>query len=471
MQNLPSQKVLSAHAEVAMLKVMKFGGSCLKTPEFLRKISQLVFAQDNIPVLVVSAVSGITDLLEHGLQEEGASPNRIEDIIQEVRKKHHHLLWKVDKKMRMKAILRMEVFLKKLEKFLLGVTYTGEITPSIRANILSYGERLSAILLEVVLKNAGKEAKALDSEEAGIVTDGLYENATADLFLCRRNLRQKVLPLLRSGIIPVITGFFGVTREGKVTLFGRNGSDYSAAVVAHSLDAEILELWKDVDGFMSADPRVVKNAHRIKRLSYYEAAELSYFGAKILHPRTFEPLLQQRIPIYVKNLSFPEEDGTVILPVSEERVEVIKSVAYNKDISIVSVYGPGVGYKPGIIAEIGKIFSEHGININSIITSQTCINLLLERKSAEKGYRLLLSSEVEAIERVRLRKDVALVAMVGEGLHRKKGLAARAFQAVASAGINIEMLSTGAPERAYYFIVKRNDVKRAVNSIHHEFFG
>ena len=453
-----------------MVRVLKFGGSCLKTTDSLRKVARLVVEGYKNPVVVVSAVSGITNLLEKCIQVENISEVEIKAAITDIRKIHHELLQPLKKDIKAEAFEEIDKKLTKLDRILLGILYTGEVSPSLRAVVLSFGERLSTIVIKAYLKASGREARVFESEQAGIVTDASFESATVNLEITARRLKGKILPLIKKGLIPVITGFYGISEDGKTTLFGRNGSDYSAAVVAHGLNAEALELWKDVDGFMSADPGVVKEARKIKRLSYYEAAELSYFGARIIHPRTFEPLLRKNIPVYVKNLHHPEKEGTIIFPSPEESETVVKSVAFNRDISIIGIYGPGVGYKPGVIARVGKLLCEFGININSIITSQTCINLLLEKRFAEKGYRLLLEATADPIEMVRLKKDVALVAIVGEGLHRRKGLAARAFHAVASAGINIEMLSTGAPERAYYFIVKRNEVERAVKSIHKEFF-
>ncbi len=453
-----------------MVKVLKFGGSCLKSPEDFKKVVSLLMEESEEPVVVVSAVSGVTDLLETCLYMEKFSEHQMRRRIARVEKIHRDLLRPLSKKHMREAIHAIETRVTRLERVLIGLHYTGEVSPSLRAYVLSFGERFSAVVLRAYLKEAGLQAEALESEEAGILAEGPHESATALLEATRERIRKNLMPLVKKGVIPVVTGFYGVNREGKMTLFGRNGSDYSAAVIAYSLDAVAVELWKDVDGFMSADPNIVEKAYNVTKLSYYEAAELSYFGARILHPRTFEPLMGKNIPVYIKNIHRPQEQGTVVMAHPEESERVIKSVAFNRDISIVSVYGPGVGYEPGIIARIGKILWENGININSIITSQTCINLLLERKFADRGYRLLLDAVSPPIEKVRLRKDVSLVAIVGEGLHRGKGLAARAFKAVASAGINIEMLSTGAPERAYYFIVKEDDVERAVRSIHREFF-
>jgi len=286
----------------------------------------------------------------------------------------------------------------------------------------------------------------------------------------RKNLAQCVLPVVNTGIVPVITGYFGCTVEGKITTFGRNGSDYCAAVIADGIDASRLEIWKDVDGFMSADPRIVKDAKNIDRLSYYEAAELSYFGAKILYPRTVEPLIKKDIPLHIKNIYCPEREGTVIRNGSYERTKIVKSITYNREISVLRIHGPGVGYKPGIIAEIGRILSDTGINIYSVITSQTCINLLLDLSDSRRSYEALKKLAGGVIERIDREGNIALIAVVGNGLLKSKGVAAKVFSAVAEEKINVEMISSGASEVAYYFIVQKKDLDSAVRAVHREFF-
>lgn len=300
--------------------------------------------------------------------------------------------------------------------------------------------------------------------------DCSYKNATALLPEVRDNLQQNVIPLVEKGIVPVITGYFGRTREGKVTTFGRNGSDYSAAVIAFGVNATHLEVWKDVDGFMSADPKIVQGSKRLDSLSYYEAAELSYFGAKVMHPRTVEPLAEKAIPLSIRNIHGLNNQCTLVSNRSYKRRNIIKSVTYNKEISVIKIKGSGVGYKPGIIAEIGRELFHMGINIFSVITSQTCINLLIDAKDSFKSYKSLNKLAGGVIEKVELEENIALIVVVGGGIQKKRGVAARVFSAVARENINVEMISSGASEVAYYFIVKSHDVRKAINAVHQEFF-
>jgi aspartate kinase len=365
---------------------------------------------------------------------------------------------------------KLEMTLGRIEKIITGIAYIGEATPAARNHVLSFGERLAASLLSTILEDRGMRACALETDKIGLITDNNFENATADLDLFRKNFRKIMRQTGKNNTIPVITGFFGVSESGKISTFGRNGSDYSASVVANAVQATILEIWKDVDGFMSADPKILKSAQRIDRLSYYEAAELSYFGAKILHPRALEPLAGMKISVRIKNLYDPKRPGTEIMPDGIERKDVIKSVTCNRQIAMLRIHGPGVGYKPGIIGRIGQRLADRGINIFSVLTSQTCINLLVDKKDARRSYRELREMEGGVIGRIDLEEDIALIAAVGEGILNRRGLAARIFTSVSKAGVNVEMISTGASEVATYFVVRNADTERTIHALHREFF-
>ena len=454
------------------MKIMKFGGSCLKDSDHFLRVAKIIRREKKPVVVVVSAILGVTDMILKALQEAFDSEVKILPFIEDLEDRHKRIVQEtIEKKaIKQKVYSSIEERLEKLERLLYGVAYIKDITDSVKALILSYGERFCGQILSGVIRDKGRDSLPLESDQIGLVTDDSFESATADLAETKENLERSVLPLVRKGISPVITGYFGCTKEGKITTFGRNGTDYSAAVIAHGLCADELEIWKDVDGFMSADPKIVDGAKKIDSLSYYEAAELSYFGAKILHPRTLEPVLNDKISICLKNLNAPNNDGSRLLKRSIERKGVIKSVTFNRDISVLKIRGPGVGYKPGVIAEIGNTLSDLGINIFSVITSQTCINLLLDSRDSLESYESIQALGDGVIEKVEREDDIALVSVVGEGLQNRRGIAARVFSVVAAEKINIEMISFGASEVAYYFIIKDDDVEKTINAIHSEFF-
>ena len=305
----------------------------------------------------------------------------------------------------------------------------------------------------------------------GIVTDGKFGDATANVPKTSHNLRQHLLPLIKGGMIVFVPGFFGVSEHGDITTFGRGGSDYSAAVVAAALNAEILEVWKDVPGYMSADPKFVPVAQLIPLLSYDEAAELSYFGAKILHPRTVEPLRRLGLPIAVKNTMNPDAPGSLITSRSPQGRSLIKSVAHDTDIAILKVHASGVGARPGVLARVSSTITGSGLNIKSVVTSQTCISFLLARNDVDKAYQAVQLLSPRPYRRLERVQDVALVGIVGKGLLRRKGIAARCFTAVAERNVNVEMISFGPSEVAVYFLVRNKDLQKAVEAIHTTFFS
>ncbi|MDF1539685.1 MAG: aspartate kinase, partial [Candidatus Thorarchaeota archaeon] len=429
------------------MKIMKFGGGCLRDDESFLRVAELIKNERPGKIaIVVSAIYGITDKLESAIKIALHSEDLILELTNEIRQAHYSITENLvnNPQLQDMTLKSLEERLKKLDRLLYGVTYTSEVTETVRVLILSQGERLAAIVLAAVLQDRGIQSIPLESDAIGVQTDDVCDNATADLPASRRNLDRKVNPVLQQGIIPVITGYFGCTPDGRTSSFGRNGSDYSAAVIAYGLKARSIHIWKDVDGFMTADPKIIPSSTRIKSLSYHEAAELSYFGARVLHPRTVEPLAGTGIKVYIHNFNSPNNATTVIQAEGETKQTIIKSVTYNDSLAVLKILGAGVGFKPGIIGEIGNRMCDANINIHSIITSQTCINLLLNINDAGSSVDALRSLVGGVIESIELLTDVALIAVVGEGLLKTEGLAAAVFTAVAQQGINIEMTAAGA---------------------------
>jgi len=454
------------------MKVMKFGGGCLRDGASFARAAGIIRDERGPRAVVVSAANGITDLLLAGIREAETGEEADLEIPARIFSIHETLVLEgiADPASRDETGIALAEKFRKLEKLFMAVALAGEISPSLKANIVSYGERLSAVVLSGCLKGLGIAAAAQDADEIGMITEEASENATVDLVEFKKAYAPAAAELFRTGTVPVITGFFGRTPEGRVSTFGRNGSDYSAAVVAAALDASALEVWKDVDAYMSADPDLVSDPEPVRRLSWDEAAELSYFGAKILHPRTFEPLAGKTIPIVIKSFLDPANPGTEILPRADAHDEIVKSVTSNHRIALLRIHGPGVGFKPGVIGRIGRTLADAGVNIYSVITSQTCINLLVDETDAGRSLERIKAMTNGIVQRVDLRDDIALVAVVGEGLLETPGIVARVLAAVSRAGINVEMMSTGASEVAAYIIVRRDRAAEAVESIHRAFF-
>ncbi|MHA1772308.1 MAG: aspartate kinase [Candidatus Thorarchaeota archaeon] len=457
------------------MRVMKFGGGCLRDAVSFVRVSEIITAalREDVPAVVVSAVFGVTNMLEEAAYLALRNESSIQETMTTMRNLHSEIARQIleDRAICDSTLDLLEVRLGRLERLLYGISYTGELSDVVHLLVLSQGERFSAILLDAILNTREVHARSLESDEIGIVTDDSCYNATADLIAVKENLQHSVVPLLQEGIVPIITGFFGRSHDGRISSFGRNGSDYSAAVVARVLEAERVEIWKDVNGFMTADPQLIPAARSIESLSYREAAELSYFGARLLHPRTVEPLIGTEIPIIVKNVYSPSGPVTVIRPDCDPRDDIVKSVTCNSNLSVLRIHGVGVGHQPGIIGDIGRALANANINIYSVITAQTCINLLIDSKDIPRSQEVLSDQVGGVIERIEIRDDVALIAVVGEGLLSTRGLAARVFSAVARQGVNVEMFAAGASEVAYYFIVQKEDMKTAIQAVHDDYFG
>lgn len=454
------------------MKVIKVGGGCLHGKKAIARIVDLIAAGGRGQVFVVSALHGVTDLLLESLPGVLESEANIPGILSRLRARHmivaRHL---ITTRRGLEDFGRdFRKSMGRLERLLYGLNFTRELTPRVQDVISSFGERFSAQLLASILRSRGCPSGYRMPHTIGLLTDGKFGDATALMPATARNFKAHLGPMLKEGLVVFVPGFYGVSEGGDITTFGRGGSDYSAAVVAAALEAEVLEIWKDVDGFMSADPRLVDGARLIPELSYEEAAELAYFGAKILHPRSVEPLRARRIPMAIKNTLDPEAPGSLVRHRSRSSGSLIKSVAHDTTIGILKVHASGVGVRPGILAGVAGQLTAAGVNIKSVVTSQTAISLLLAARDLDDGRAALMAMRPRPFRRIEVQRDVALIGIVGEGLLRRQGIAARCFSAVAGCGVNVEMISFGPSQVALYFLVRAEDLGRAVTAIHSTFF-
>jgi bifunctional aspartokinase / homoserine dehydrogenase 1 len=454
------------------LKVMKFGGSSLTTGESLLLIGKIIASEKEDKVVVVSAVSGITESLIQFISQT-KSESEVIGFIQRLRDLHIKLIKDSvsDHNIQEDAIARINGKLVKLERMLYGISYLEEVTPRTKDFVQCYGERLSAIVVSAMLQNQRVDAVPIDADELGIITDGVYGAAIADLEKTQENISGRIMGMFGSHQVPVVTGFFGKAPDGSVTVFGRNGSDYSAAAIANAIGAGVLEIWKDVDGFMSVDPKIVPRAIPIPQLSYEEAAELAYFGAKVLHPMTVVPARAKDIVIKLKNVYRPDLPGTSISKSTPEDEEVIKSISCMKNLGIVKIFAEDTGYRSGFLSQLSRRLNEADVNILSVATSLTCVAMLVDKKDLRSARAALESEEQSGIVRIETSEDIALVCLVGEGIGYTRGVASRAFNAVAEEGINIGLISAGASLVAYHFTVRKDDLEVATKAIHKEFFG
>lgn len=452
--------------------VAKFGGSNLKKKEDIQKLVRVIKTYNRPMVIVVSAFYGITNHLIQSMDDVKADESNIEKLVRFLRELKEEAILEnfSDVEWQEKTLNAVQSRIKELSRYLTGIHYIGDVPEFVEDVILSYGERLSSLVLTHILQSHGINAEEALPEQMPLVTDGEFGNATVNFDVSTDNVKKR----LSRDKIYVVPGFYGVSEQGKVTLLGRGGSDYSAAAIARCLEAESLDVWKDVNGFMSADPKLVESPKRIKYLSYAEAAELSYFGASILHPRTVEPLKEVGIPIHIGNIDAFEGsvDPRTIVHGTETVTEcIIKSVTYSDDFGILKLRGAGVGLKKGVLAKATVALDKAGINIKSVITSQIVINLLLSAKDIKRAYKVVEDLELSAITELIATEQISTIAVVGEGLLDRPGVAGRLFMSLAKKSINVQMIVSGASAVASYFMVAKDDRDLAIESIHNEFFS
>ena len=451
--------------------VVKFGGSNLKTREDIAKIVDTVALYNRPLVIVVSAFYGITNYLTEGIRTVRGDDAHISQMISHLKQMKEATIEDniADGPDKDEAYRLIAERLDQVERNLLGIHYIGDIPNFIEDRVLSYGERLSSLLLALILKHKGFDAVECLPEDMGLRTTGEFSNGAID-FKASEGPVKKALSKNRIFVVP---GFYGINHEGKVTLLGRGGSDYSAAGIARCVGAESLDIWKDVNGYMTADPKIVDSPTRVDSLSYTEAAELSYFGAKILHPRTVEPLETEGIPVRIFNIDGPKD---ALRPLSvidgdEAKGEAKpKSVTYSDNFAILRVGGPGVGIKPGVLARLTERMDRSQINIKSVVTSQTAINLYLESSDLHRAYKSLQSLEDDAIIRIREIDGMSIVSVVGTGIAHEPQAAHRMLKALAEESIHTQIVSLGASDVAAYVVVAREDREAAVKAVHREFF-
>jgi aspartate kinase len=435
--------------------VMKFGGTSVGDAACIRNLAAIVRGRlPRRPVVVVSAMAGVTDglLAAFGRAVSGRGAGR--ELVSRHEKEARRLGI---------AVTELAPELGRLRETLDGVRERRLRSPRDRDVVASFGERLSARLVAACLRGEGIAATAVRADEAGLVTDDTFGEAEP-LPAAIPNLRR-ALGRIRG--VPVVTGFIGRTRDGSITTLGRGGSDFTAALVGAAMRAEEVEIWTDVNGVMSADPRVVPQAHTIDRLSFAEAAELAYFGAKVLHPKTLLPAMRRGIPVRVLNTREPTHAGTRVSRTADRSRDVVKAIAAKKGIVLVNVVSTRMLLAHGFLARLFQVFADHRISVDLLSTSEVSVSMTLDRagKLGEAVRELRRFSQVE----VRRRRGV--VSVVGEGMIHSLGLAGRVFAALGEEGINVEMVSQGASKLNLSFVVRTDDADRAVRVLHGRFFG
>ncbi|MDI9644049.1 MAG: aspartate kinase [Candidatus Verstraetearchaeota archaeon] len=460
-----------------MRLVMKFGGALMEDAEQIANSADLVAERakkgDEV-VITVSAMSGVTDeLIEMGEHARLGDMEKARELLSKLERRHQDSAKKLCSEEILDATSKkIGALIETLNQCLTGVFLLRELTPRSRDLLLSFGERLSAPLMRSALLSRGVKAIDLTGGEAGIITDSNYGNAKPLLNITEVMVKDRIMPVLKAGVVPVVTGFIGQDQNGVITTLGRGGSDYTATILAASLEVDEVWIWKDVDGIMTADPKLVEGAKTIPVLSYLEVMEMAYFGAKVLHPLTVTPVQERLIPIRIRSAYNPSNPGTLIRERSVPK-PTVKAITAIKGMSIITTGGAGMIGVPSVVARVFSTLAANGINVAMISqsSSQANISMIVRTEDLEKALKALKIEfrNGDLVRDIHAVPNVAIVAIVGEGMRGAKGVAARLFSAVAEAGVNILMISQGSSELNISFAVQDEDMKKAVVAIHSAF--
>ena len=462
------------------LRVMKFGGTSVGDPSCIRRVAQIVKqAADECPiVVVVSAMSGVTNrLIRAASRSEAGDSGDSNMIFAELRKQHAEALEALvrDPEKRRRLASTLEKLFGEGEELCKGTALLRELTPRTLDSVSSLGERLSAPIVAATLLEHGIQSEAVESTEL-IVTDSCHGGADPLMDRTHERSEARLRPLLEKGIVPVVTGFIGATDSGTLTTLGRGGSDYSATILGAALSATEVIIWTDVNGVLTADPRLVPEARTIPEISYREASELAYFGAKVLHPKTLRAVAQAGIPVWIRNSFAPDQTGTKITPRGRSNGGGVKALTAIRDVALITVGGPGIVGAPDVV---GRTFSttaeiRASILLISQSSSQNDICLIVASSDAKRTVEALrkeFAQDVahEKVEHITLDSNIAIVAVVGENMRGTPGVAGRTFNAVGRENVNIIAIAQGSSESNISFVVAEKDMKAALEATHREF--
>jgi aspartate kinase len=447
--------------------VMKFGGTSVQDAQAIDRIAGIVRERlDEKPVVVVSALAKITDQLL-AMASAAGSGNKAKalELCQTARERHFNTASELLGPQAFPQIhAELEADFNGLEELLRGIVAVGELTLRTTDNIAGFGERVSSKIAAAAFSLRGINASHIDSRQC-LVTDNNFGKAVPQFEETKARLEETVRPLLDRGRVPVMGGFIGSTREGVSTTLGRGGSDFSAAIVGAEMDAQRIEIWTDVDGMMTTDPHLCPDAHRIKAISFEEAAELAYFGAKVLHPATLLPAIQKNIPVLVLNSRNPKNEGTRITATAPKSKNLFKAIAAKKRITVVDVVATRMLMAHGFLKSIFEVFANHRCPVDMVSTSEVSVSLTVDSNESIAA----IAVDLAKLADVKYAGRKAIVCLVGENIRSTPGIAARVFSAIPD--VNIHMISQGASEINISFVVDEADVPDAVARLHHIFFS
>ncbi len=438
---------------------MKFGGTSVKDAESIIRVFEIVKNHNNKKFVVVSAQAGVTDKIVDLINN--LKNNHIEnayDLIEQIR--NQHILTAQKLKLKKSVIYELEKKIDELKNIIFALSILGELSPKSQAKLLSFGEDLSVLTIFEYFKKGYDRVKFLDSRLL-IKTDNEYTSANVDFRLTKESV-GKQLSKHSDYNVYLTQGFVASNKYGETTTLGRGGSDYSASVIASVIGANELKIYTDVDGIMTSDPRFIKNVKLIKRLSYDEASELAFFGAKVLHPKTITPAIEKNIPVVVLNTFNPNKSGTTIIR-SKSGINIVKAIVFRKNVTIINIISNRMLGTYGFLSKVFEIFNKYCTPVDIVATSEVSISLTIDDIKNLKS----IVDELRKIAKISLKRNMAIISAIGEGIRDTAGIAARFFGILR--GINITMVSIGASEVNLSIVLSEKDLFKAVQLLHDEF--
>lgn len=460
--------------------VMKFGGSVLDSPSKIMTIVKIIksyYDNEKKPemICVISAMTGVTDrIILLSEQIVRGDKKTIDNFVTEITQNHIEILNPVIQDPILRSEAR-EVILNIIQEFkaiLEGLVLISEITPRSLDHMLSFGERLMAPIICYCLRDQGIDTKYFTGKEIGIITDSNYGEASPLMNTTKFRVSSKLEPMITQGIVPIVTGYIAGDQYNHTTTLGRSGSDYTATIIASCIDADVVYLWSNVDGLMTADPSIEDGARVLEEISYNEAAEMVLFGAKYIHPRALEPVLDSNIPLKIKNAFNLDHPGTTITKNLKISSNIVKSIIAIRNTALLDVGGGGMVGAPGTAASIFETLANNKVNIMMISQgpSESSISIVLRHDDLGKAIASLeLKLLGRIIKHLNVLENVSIVTVVGSGMRGIKGIAGRVFTAVAKSNVNVIMIVQGSSELNLAFVINDSDCNKAVRALHKEF--
>ncbi len=461
-----------------MKLVIKFGGTSLASVKDIQNVAKTVssLSNDNKLVIVCSAIDDITDQLiqisELIKKENKKDTNR---ILARISQKHKQFATHIvtDPKIQKSLLDKLKSDLSELEELVHGLLLLGEVTPRSYDYLISFGERLSISLVSFGLQQIKKRSVPLSGKQAGIVTDSNFGESRPLMDTTKIRLSKTIQDVFDKNTIPVVGGFAGADQHGNVTTFGRGGSDYTATIIASCINADEIWLMSDVEGLMTADPKLVKNAKLLKEVSYSEAIEMAQFGAKQIHPRTFEPIVSKKIPMRIRSAFDLSNSGTMVkaLPLTKT-TKTVKCASAIRNIGLIDLTGGILFAAPGTAAKIFTILAEINVNVMMVSSnpSESSISIIVKKTDLDRAVNVLEMSLLgKTVKKIDTTPNVSIIAVIGSGMSGTVGIASKVFSAVQKRNVNVIMIAQGSSELNLAFVVKDNDCKSVIQALHEEF--